>query len=480
MTPSFSKNLLLVLVFVLAGCTPTISSPTTTPTSTPTHVEEPTPTFEGIADCIWSGTAFVWIDQNGDGIFQEGEQPVPDVSVLIDDTLNGYTDVGKQAKTSLEGEAELSVWLPGCPDVEFEFYIQVPDGYVLTTAPRIKEGGADDRLSFGLTYLPGISTATPLPPSPVCNIYPFPRNRKFADFSIDNDGTIWVGTESNGVYSQLAGETEWTHWASSDYLISDSVWDVEENNGHVWVVAPSGASTFDGKTWQSYTDKDGLRGSVIYEVAVEKNGSAWFITDTGISFYSFDDKSWRSFPPVHDVSASFFDSIEITSDGTVWFTTDNLNILRLRWPDHKGDPEWLIYSTRPIEKDAIDVEYLPTWNFAADNFGNIWFVGFGGFTQYNVFQDTWSPQYFGTDLYYLEKEFWHVTPDIDGSVWITGQSRLYHYFPAGTKSDKDVMLEYSTSGSVPDISSLLAMEVGPDGKVWFLLERQIYQCEFFD
>lgn len=468
-----------ILLIILASCTPANSPSSSTPLPTPTHVAESTPTFEGISDCLWSGIGFVWIDQNGDGEYQEGEQPIPDVPVLIDDTLNDYTDVGGKAKTSLGGVADLSVWLPGCPDVEFEIYIQVPDGYVLTTPARVRVDGYDDRSSFGLTYLPGVSTATPLPPAPVCKLLPFPRNRKIVDFSISDDGAIWVGTESNGVYHQLAGQEKWTQWDSRQYLITDNVWAVNAGYGHVWVASPRGVSFFDGETWHSYTEADGLISNKVYDVAIEKDGSAWFATNKGVSYFSITDKSWKSFTKIPGLGEASTDAVEVASDGTVWFIADLFTVMRLVWPDHGVEPEWEIY-TRFYNKTDAPIQFLSVTDIAADAFGNVWFAGLEGFTRFNVIEDTWFPKYFDTDIYYLEKEFWFVATDTDGSAWLVDQSRVYHYFPAGIRTDKDVMLEYSTGGTIPDIHSLISIQVGPDGRVWLIMERQIYACEFFE
>ncbi|MEW5940203.1 MAG: hypothetical protein AB1750_11105, partial [Chloroflexota bacterium] len=85
----------ILLLFVIFWTTATACGPVT-----PFVPTLPTPTYEEVfVDCGWYGTAFVWIDQNEDGEYQDGEQPVPGVPVLVDDTLNGYTDVGGKART---------------------------------------------------------------------------------------------------------------------------------------------------------------------------------------------------------------------------------------------------------------------------------------------------------------------------------------------------------------------------------------------
>lgn len=445
----------------------------------PTKEFTPTSTDDAVfADCLWSGIGFVWIDQNGDGVYQNGEQPVPDVPVFVDDTHNRYTDVGNKTKTSLSGDANLSVWLPGCPDVEFEVYIQIPSGYTLTTQPRIKVGGSENRFSFGLTYLPGVSTATPLPPAPVCKIYPFPVGEKLVYFAIDDDGVIWVSTLSNRLYSQVPGQTNWIQWDLKQYLKNGHITGLLAKYGYVWVLTETRISIFDGKNWQSFSS-GGHLSDMYFSGAIEKSGSLWIVTDIGISYFSLTTKSWRSFSQIPGIKSISSWNIEITPDGSVWFLDDMDTVVRLIWPDHSREPEWLVYSASG-EKKVLYRPHLSIFDFAADLDSNVWFVGFGGLLQYNLQEDTWISHTFETNNDLLEKEFWQVAPDVDGSVWMVEQSNLYHYFPAGTKADKDIMLEYTTGGNIPDIHSLVSINVGPDGKVWLIMENQVYECEFFD
>lgn len=92
----------------------------------------------GVADCVWTGYTIAWIDSNKNGILDQNEEPLQGVSVHVDDIKNKYIDVADTIQTDDDGEAFATVWLPGCPDAEFEIYVDIPQGYKLTTQPRIK------------------------------------------------------------------------------------------------------------------------------------------------------------------------------------------------------------------------------------------------------------------------------------------------------------------------------------------------------
>jgi len=91
-----------------------------------------------VIDCAWHGSARTWIDSNGDGFVNKDEPPLADVEIHIDDVQNRLIDVGWPATTNQSGNVQLNVPMPKCSDTVFEIYIHVPEGYRITTMPRIE------------------------------------------------------------------------------------------------------------------------------------------------------------------------------------------------------------------------------------------------------------------------------------------------------------------------------------------------------
>lgn len=92
----------------------------------------------GIVDCAWHGSAKAWVDANGDGLVNNGERPLSEVEIHIDDIQNQLVDVGWPASTDKNGDARLNVLMLGCSDVLFEVYVNTPEGYRITTKPRLE------------------------------------------------------------------------------------------------------------------------------------------------------------------------------------------------------------------------------------------------------------------------------------------------------------------------------------------------------
>lgn len=88
-------------------------------------------------DCAWYGSARTWIDSNADGRVDRGEPLLADVTIHVDDVENQLVDVGWPARTDQDGDAQFTIPIPGCLDTVFEIYVDVPEGFRMTTSPRI-------------------------------------------------------------------------------------------------------------------------------------------------------------------------------------------------------------------------------------------------------------------------------------------------------------------------------------------------------
>lgn len=88
-----------------------------------------------MADCAWRGTAVVWNDTDRDGVRDDDEDPLANVSVYADDVQNDQVKVASGVSDA-EGSAVLSAFIAGCPETAFEVYVEPAAGYCATTPER--------------------------------------------------------------------------------------------------------------------------------------------------------------------------------------------------------------------------------------------------------------------------------------------------------------------------------------------------------
>jgi sugar lactone lactonase YvrE len=81
--------------------------------------------------------------------------------------------------------------------------------------------------------------------------------------------------------SHFDGET-WTTYSEAEGLISDYVHDVAvDHGGGVWIGTSHGVSYFKDGVWTHYTKEDGLCGNTVAEIIVDDDGIIWFGTKGG-------------------------------------------------------------------------------------------------------------------------------------------------------------------------------------------------------
>lgn len=165
---------------------------------------------------------------------------------------------------------------------------------------------------------------------------------------IDGAGVYWVGTE--GGVSRYDGK-RWTNYTHKNGLGADIQEAIPGNphhgqpahhadpkksnlasnpnyvmslaidaNDNKWFGTwGSGLSRFDGKTWKTYTTRDGLAGNFVFALKVDQVGVLWAGTNGGVSY--FDGKVWKSYTRKDGLMDDFVYSIGVDKDNNKWFGT---------------------------------------------------------------------------------------------------------------------------------------------------------------
>jgi ligand-binding sensor domain-containing protein len=96
---------------------------------------------------------------------------------------------------------------------------------------------------------------------------------------------------------------------------------VDHQNGKWFGTWGAGLSRFDGKTWTTYTDKNGLPGNFVSDIRVDADGSVWVATDGGIG--RFKDGRWDDFTSRDGLLDDPVFAVSIDPSGMKWFGTFN-------------------------------------------------------------------------------------------------------------------------------------------------------------
>ncbi len=427
------------------------------------------------SDCAWFGKGVAWIDENKNGVRDENEQPLANVTIYVDDIQNGYLKAGGGPSTNWKGETGLGVALPGCPHVKLEVYPEIPPGYQLTTSPRLNVDMEKQNqvFEFGFNYLPGIPTVTPLPPKPDCQPFKLGLANTYAltDLAITPNGNIWATSYGNGVYQLIPNSNEWINYNKSDGLAGNDVMSITtENNNSIWFGTNEGVSHFEDGAWTSYTTKDGLIADDVVNIAIDGDNLVWFATSEGVSMLDLSNRSWRSFTTKDGLADNFVHSIAVAPDGSVWFTTFK-GVSRLTWPSRPlGTPKWQTYgyNFNHIEVRPDDL---------------VWFAGDSGIAYFNLKSNSWE----NYDYQSISGGFGIVVNTFafaqDRSLWIgSATDNVIYHLISGSAPNQNIWRSYDSRDGLPkeynQDDKVEAIAIASDDSLWVATTEYVTRCVF--
>nr|HDM59186.1 hypothetical protein [Bacillota bacterium] len=158
-----------------------------------------------------------------------------------------------------------------------------------------------------------------------------PFGTSVSDFCFDGEGTLWVGTGEENLWS-----FDWDNWLVTNVASQGPA----ANNIEEVVVPPPGAPP-SLQVWLSYTGNDSLKGTTVFDfstgqwityteknsslpysdvesIAIDYDGVVWFGTQKGVA--SFDGENWQVYK--QGTSGLFRNSVTVVGvdrDNVKWF-----------------------------------------------------------------------------------------------------------------------------------------------------------------
>jgi ligand-binding sensor domain-containing protein len=173
-------------------------------------------------------------------------------------------------------------------------------------------------------------------------------------FDSQKDGTLWIGTWAGANRYDLASGKFTTYVKE---LVNEWVYGIAvDARDRVWFGTEGGVSMLDGKTWTSWTHKDGLGAPNVdnlpfstntglgtrsrHDLSVGAEGKATYNPNYVFAMLSaadgaiwagtwgggaarFDGKAWRNYTAKDGLAANIVYAIVQAPDGALWFGTSN-------------------------------------------------------------------------------------------------------------------------------------------------------------
>ena len=228
------------------------------------------------------------------------------------------------------------------------------------------------------------------------------------------NGFPWIGTYGGGI-SRFDGK-KWANINTPHGLADAFVFDIQFAGDSVWLATWSGVNLIRGNpflrsSWQTFTvenTKKGLIDNWVYAIQIDSQNRLWFGTESGLSLY--DGKSWRSWTNENGLGAPYKKVASANQGVTAIFQGVHHN---RHYPDHSKStvnyrPNYII--SMKLDKDQnlwigdwggglsmIDTKTMKFKNFTTqeglpgnyilaleeDKWGNLWIGTNNGLSRFN-------------------------------------------------------------------------------------------------
>ena len=201
---------------------------------------------------------------------------------------------------------------------------------------------------------------------------------------------------------------------------------LQDNSGNIWFGTGGGVSRYNGKSFTSFTVKDGLASNAVHAMVQDKNGTIWIGTNAGVSCY--DGKSFNDFKNNEGYPFVNVRSIIQDKTGNIWiggsdglFNTKSRTTITESFTgnlfEDKAGYLWLTAADTARGMDLMSFDNKPVRNS-----NGMVLYRYNGYALERIFEN--DNQVFG------------ITQDRDGNIWFgtaVGVSRYDARLPLGSK-----------------------------------------------
>jgi ligand-binding sensor domain-containing protein/two-component sensor histidine kinase len=187
-------------------------------------------------------------------------------------------------------------------------------------------------------------------------------SNQIRSLSPDQDGTLWIGTKDGGLHAEKDGR--FLRYTARDGLPSDNIWKVANDGESLWLCSSRGISRVSKRDLREFSAgqikllqtvnyglADGLRSEQCIDGERHADGSLWFVTRRGVAVYDPNRRGATALPPQVYIKDAAMDG-----KGFAWASAARVPAgegrLTVRYAAvHLRSPERVQYSYRLIDVD---------------------------------------------------------------------------------------------------------------------------------
>ncbi|WP_282110223.1 EAL domain-containing protein [Shewanella algicola] len=262
---------------------------------------------------------------------------------------------------------------------------------------------------------------------------PITAKTLFNDYILSSEvaenGLIWFGTQNYGLIRFNPNNKSYQHYYAQAHpqqgdIISNYVTSIAiENPQTIWVSTNKGVGVlsiasgqFDWITSQAFNEHS-LPSDFIDDVFIDSSGLVWFASTQGVGYYSPLKQASRMYKPLandSELSGENVFALSVNKQHHVWVASNNgLDTI---------DLEKKTATLSPLTNESDNTLISSIWNVQVDAANNVWASHDKGLSYFDAKSQhvTHYSNAPGNPYGFPQTDFYTVTPDNKGNVWITG------------------------------------------------------------
>ncbi len=318
----------------------------------------------------------------------------------------------------------------------------------------------------------------------MAEIFYSPENPEtnFFDMIETNNGALWLATKGEGLVSISDNGKTIRNYLDEKALISNTITNlIVTENDELWMTSRFGFFHYDGKSFEAFTEKNGLPTTDVRDILRDRDGNVWLGT-YGSGLQKFTGDVFSTYNKEDGLSSDAVMSILQDEHGDMWFSTFDNGICKT------ADDSIVKFNLKELTSNSRIWTSLRT----ADN--SLWFGSSDGLFRYNkgvfthyteadslsdklvlsLFEDKERRLWIGTakGVLYCQDGIFHPVKTKDapkkrirairqekgGALWMAGIEGLYKY-------DGKSFSVYSQRDGLAE-NSVFCVEVDEFNHVW--------------
>jgi hypothetical protein len=193
------------------------------------------------------------------------------------------------------------------------------------------------------------------------------------DLAVDHDGDLWIATPGGLLVWDTTYDTVIKYTTEHGLAHNWVETVVIDPAGDVWAGTSGGISRQVTTGWKTYDDESGLPCNGVTDIAFALNGDVW-VSTFGCGVVRFDGETWTTYTEADGLSDSHVLCATAATDGTMLFGTwaGVSQLASGRWYTFKTDGGLIHHGVEAIAEDHDGAVWIGTWEGMSRLNNTIW------------------------------------------------------------------------------------------------------------